>query len=279
MLHSMLEAGSDTVRVLLTRVDPRDLQRWQTMLPLSGALVWVFSGADTVQLAEAPTDLRGCLGSPQFEQEPPFAGAGCYGAIFPGGIRSGQRYGLLARLPGGGEIRGEALVPDSLTILRPAAQERFEVVPAGGPSTGMAQEIEWIPVQWEEGAPGVAGVMLRLHPTTVYRNGARLDDATCVAPGAGWPLLDAMDADSAAFPILYIQCLAGAGTARQPVPWDSLEARLLVTGFDSAYVHYYSTRGERAVEHQHAAVGITGALGVFAGSATTRHPVVLVARP
>ncbi|MDQ3607158.1 MAG: hypothetical protein M3418_13345, partial [Gemmatimonadota bacterium] len=65
---------------------------------------------------------------------------------------------------------------------------------------------------------------------------------------------------------------------QREIPWDSLQVRLLVTAYDSAYVRYRSAHRDRMVEINQAAVGVTGALGLFAGSATAERRIVLVAR-
>lgn len=279
MVHSMLETGSDTVSVLLTRLDPRTLFLDQGSRPLSGASVRIFSGGDTVRLTEAPAGFPSCVREIEFgwSSPSPTAGPGCYAAIVPGGIRAGRRYGLLVTLPGGVAIRGETAVLDTLAMLRPAPGTRVEI-PA--PGSDRPREPVHMPVKWDGGDPASwsGWVSLGLRQVGIYHDGERLPEGTCALPGQLGNFLRAEVADSISVPVGYAFCSAGSGAAQREIPWDSLDVRLLVTTYDSAYVRYHLAPRSRTVEISQAAVGVTGALGVFAGSATTERRIMLVVR-
>jgi hypothetical protein len=82
---------------------------------------------------------------------------------------------------------------------------------------------------------------------------------------------------STGLPIFAVECL------RDGIPerWDSLEARVLVTAFDTAYARYAAqVIGQESILRSHAAAGLSGAYGVFAGAAAAERRLVLInARP
>ncbi|HEV2129602.1 MAG TPA: DUF4249 family protein, partial [Longimicrobiaceae bacterium] len=220
MVHSMLEAGSDTVSVLLTRLDPRTLFINQGSQPLSGANVRIFSGGDTVRLAEAPAGFPSCVREIESGWSNPSAtaGPGCYAAIIPAGIRGGRSYGLLVTLPGGVQIRGEAAVPEAVAMLRPVPGTHVEI-PA--PRRSRPQEPVHLPVKWDGGDPASwsGWVSLGLRQVGIYRDGERLTEGTCALPELG-NFLRAEVADSISVPIPYAFCSAGSGAAQREIPWD-----------------------------------------------------------
>lgn len=273
IVHSVLEAGSDTVAVLLTRLNPRTLFIDQGSRPLSGANVRIFSGADTVRLAEAPAGFPSCVWEVDFGASglSSTAGPGCYAAVVPGGIRAGQRYGLLVTLSGGGEIRGEAAVPEAVSMLRPVPGTHVEIP--------TRRAVVQIPVKWEGGnlASWSGWVSLGMRHAGIYQDGERLPDGECNLPHQFGSFLRAQVADSISIPVAYAVCSAGSGGTQREIQWDSVEVQLLVTTYDSAYVRYSQENRGEAVEISRAAVGVTGALGLFAGSATSERRIVLVA--
>ncbi len=278
MVHSMLEAGSETVSVLLTRLDPRTALLDRGSRPLSGADVRILNGADTVRLAEAAAGFSACLtDASSRDGGPSTAGPGCYAALFPGGIRAGSRYGLLVTLPGGGVIRGEAVVPDTVALLRPAPGTRVDM-PA--PQNQFAPPVSRIPVQWEgrDQAGWTGGMSLGLREAGIYREDERVSEGICNLPVQLGSFFTAQLADTLSIPVPYAYCFTNSGNTQREIPWDSLQVRLLVTAYDSAYVRYRSAHRDRMVEINQAAVGVTGALGLFAGSATAERRIVLVAR-
>lgn len=257
-VHSILLAGSDTARVLVTRTVPSAGVLQSKLEPLAGATVRLASGPDTLTLSGGASECT--AGEPH--RDATHLRAGCYAAAVPGGVRAGGRYALFVDPPGGGEIRGEAVVPADLVLRSPAAGAEVTAGAGGGPgSSGDPVVVRWGSV------PPDRRVELTIAPG---------DSACVVVPGAetgfGSRTLAVTGRDSAVVRIARAWCGNNFGPQR-------IEAELVMTAFDSAYTAYARRVLEaRAVPIDRAAVGITGAIGVFAGAAVERRPVVVVVK-
>ncbi|HEY7768501.1 DUF4249 family protein [Longimicrobium sp.] len=268
MVHGVLAAGQDTVAVLLTRARPGNGDNPIATFPVSGATVRISTGATSVQLVEAPTGFPGCV-STHVSNHPPIT-PGCYAAVFPGGIRSGTTYALSVDLAGRETIRGSATVPHA-PVIDPGTGSRFLVKRKhDGGVPGL------IAARWSVGA-GTAGVGLGVRETAFYRGGQRVPDQSCRFE-YGRAIIYSPGADSAA--ILFhnpIHCDSAHGPGQQ---YDSLDVRLQVTAYDTAFTRYAGLVHEHVsppVHRERFAAGVQGALGLFAGVAVSERPAILVA--
>lgn len=273
MVHSLLQAGSVTVSVLLTRIRPGLGTATPIVQPVSGAAVRIVGAATSVRLDEAHPGLPRCF----HDYTTGFAssGAGCYGALLPGGVKPGARYELQIALPGGGTIEGIAVVPQPLVILAPEHQHR---ILAETPTSARPEIYGSVQTRW--GGSGDAGrVQFRIESLAVLRNGVRVPSARCdfetnsVVPRG----VDARSTDSAFVGFQVLNCFEepASGTLR-PIEPDSIQARFVITAFDTAYTRYAEVISKDAVERRHLSVGVRGALGVFAGAATSEQRVTVL---
>lgn len=264
-VYSVLRTGSDTATVLLLRYQPGDGEAFQR---LSGARVQIVSGSGVVGLPEAPEGFRDCARKPDPFLPVPAIQAGCYAARLPAEIRPGMSYGLRVELPGGDSITGAATVPSVPVVLSPAERAKV-MVPAPGqiitsPSNGFT--VRW--VTREEAARVEVGI----GGATAYRQDRRLMDVTCLVHGGSGAEDHAM-VDSLRYSVLSAECRRG----QEPVQWDSIALRVLVTVYDSAYARYArDVLPESSVRGGRASAGVRGAYGVFAGAASDERLVVLL---
>jgi hypothetical protein len=274
MVHGVLEAGSDTVAVLLTRVRPgRQGTNGAEVLPLSGVDVRIAGGGSSVRLAEAPAGFGACLRARDTTgQGPRVFGPGCYAAVVPGGVRAGGRYELLVAAPGG-EIRGTVTVPTRPVILRPDENARFVIRRESGGERAAGE----IPVRWTAPATA-ASIELNLVAAAVFEKGGQVSGAACRIErpvGLIYPVERGDSASAVIYNPIYCHQPTSATTVRA-VEQDSIHARLLVVAYDTAYTRYATLPSGSSVQRDRFAAGVTGALGVFAGAATTERRITLV---
>lgn len=266
MVHGILAAGSDTVAVLLTRVRTTGADSAATVAPVSGATVRITGGGEAVRLDQAPAGFAACIQEPA--AGPSLAG-GCYTAVLRGGVRAGTTYALDVQVDGRAPVRGSATVPAGPVIHAPAPGARFGVRrrPGEGPTAVL-------PVRWHgTGEDGGFGVGVAV--TAVYSQQTRVSDAVCTLPQGVGPLLPPT-ADSA---VVALHHPALCQTPAGPLEPDSIQARVVVAAYDTGHAHYAAlvqTYAGRPLWRERFAVGVTGALGVFAGIATAEVPVTLV---
>ncbi|CAN5300761.1 hypothetical protein BH24GEM2_BH24GEM2_06480 [soil metagenome] len=274
MVHGVLEAGADTVAVLLTRVRPgRQGSSGPEVLPLSGVEVRITGGGSSVRLAEAPAGFGACLRARDTTgQGPRVFGLGCYAAVIPGGIRAGERYELLVGAPGG-EIRGTVTVPARPVILRPDENARFVIRRESRDERGLGE----VAVRWTAPA-SVAGIELNLVAAAVFEQGRQVPGAACRIERPVGLIYPVERGDSASV-VIYnpIFChQPTSATTERAVEQDSIHTRLLVVAYDTAYTRYATLPSGSSVQRDRFAAGITGALGVFAGAATSEQRITLV---
>jgi hypothetical protein len=268
-VHAVLTAGSQVASVLITRFHPgtRETRR------LSGARVHLIHGTDTLRLVELPTDPDQSLA---VSGTPPPTAPGHYTARVPGGVHAGERYELFVQFPDGGTARGAAVVPHAPRIVAPGTDTRIPVRNNGKPdrdSTGgttVLRPVIEIPVRWHPPS-GVGRVELALGVDAVYRGGTRVSGAGCtLRTPVGF---DVGMQDSSTVRVYEMACTEG----NVPVRWDSVIARLAVTAYDTAYARYAKEVLEgTSVRWSHSSAGLTGARGVFAGSASAERRLILV---
>lgn len=273
LVHSLLLAGSDTVSVYLTRSRPGRGTPAPNIQPIAGAEVRIIGPAGSIRLNEDPPGLPRCFIQNTGLQ--PATQPGCYGALLPGGVKPGARYELQIALPGGGTIEGIAVVPQPLVILAPEHQHR---ILAETPTSARPEIYGSVQTRW--GGSGDAGrVQFRIQSLAVLRNGVRVPSASCdfetisVVPRG----VDARSTGSAFVGFQVLNCFEepASGTLRRIEP-DSIQARFVITAFDTAYTRYAEVISKDAVERRHLSVGVRGALGVFAGAATSEQRVTVL---
>lgn len=269
-VYGVMEAGSDTVRVILSRFDSRVAASAQPFAPLSGARVRVVRGPDTTHLAEAPAGFSDCYRNPPPSGTQPAIRSGCYAARIPGGVRPRQQYQLSVLLPGGGTISGAALVPGAPALNSPAANARVEVPAAFSP--GEAQRPGLVRVHWAP-VENAGRIEASLSGAAVYRNGRVASGVSCRVTAFPGTSADLIRLDSVVLAVTAPDCTENG----RPATWDSISARLLVTAYDTAYARYAAElAGGGTIRHPRASAGVSGAYGVFGGAASTERRLVLV---
>jgi hypothetical protein len=262
VVHSVLVAGADTVMVVLTRTLGSTGQYGpESPEPLSGATVRLSSGADTLQFMEQDNEARRCL--PHHVPPEHWKRVGCYLGAIPGGVRAGATYELRIEPPGHGTIQGRATVPAPPTLREPAAQASITV--ATDPIR--SARLDPVPVRWDAVEPGHRlELVLRTRDDKCW-----VSSEISQRYDSNFDLdFDLSSLDSASIRHQRISC-------GDQEPADSYLADLSLTLFDTAYARYLKHNGvHRVTPRGTGAAGITGALGVFAGAATTKVPVTLL---
>lgn len=266
VVHSVLQAGADTVAVLLTRTASHFRQGPSGPAdPLTGASVRIIADGDTLQLTEQSAAANRCghHGAQLSEGPGGKGGVGCYLAALPGGVRAGESYELVIDHPEHSTIQGRATVPTPPALHEPVALVAIEV----GTNSNVGERLEPLHIRWSNVEPG-----RRLELT--IRTG---EEGCWVAIQVGRRHGDLFGVeltglDSAAVVRRWIHC------GQQELA-DSYPAYLYLTAFDGAYTAYQQKNtGFGSTPQAEASMGVVGALGVFAGAATTRIPITLQVR-
>lgn len=261
VVHSVLMAGADTVSVVLTSTssffsgDGRS-----TSKTLSGATVRLVAGGDTIPFVEQAELLNRC--AVRRSPTDPRLGTGCYLAALPGGVQAGATYELSIETVAHGTVRGRAKVPTAAVLLEPVALTELTVADQ---SHWRGEVRDPVMVRWHGAEPG-----RRLELSLRTRaEGCR------VAFSVGWRYgenigVELAGPDTASLHSRWLFCPGGE-------PAESYPADIYLTVYDSAYTSYMShLRIYGSTPRHRAAFGVEGALGVFAGAATTTVPVTLV---
>lgn len=280
MVHAVLEAGADSALVRLAWV--RGTGGAPRIEPLSGAVVELRSAGVQLRLEEAAEGLARCRPGrydpgQRLDEPPATGGRGCYVAAVPGGIRAGEVYDLKVAIAGGPEIRGRAVVPDSPMILQPETEARL-VLEASPGSWWISDPT---PIRWRTPA-GTGAIALAVQPDQIFEQGAPSLGARCEVPLVGEDglygvVVAAERTDSISRRAILTNCIEydGATPVRSVLP-DSVHARLRVLAYDTAFARYQQMVGGESVRRERAAVGLSGALGVFVGAAAAEQRLVLV---
>lgn len=282
LVHSVLSAGTDTVRVLLTR--PASDQSFDAApVRVSGAQVRIAGGGAEVLLREAPEGFGHCL-IPRYNGDPSppaaVAGPGCYAAVLPGGVLAGTRYTLEVHVPGGERASGETTVPARPEWIRPAEGERIHMrwSTLGGLHMG---EVESLALQWRSAA---AALEIPIVAADEVYAGGQIVEAGCVLyllnPDGSLAMYSgaSVQGDSLRVRAHLANCTqrgAAAGSA-SPVRPDSVSVSLLLAAYDTAYVVHTNRRGERGIREDRASPGLRGAYGVFGSVATALRRIMFV---
>lgn len=268
VVHSVLEAGADSVRVMMSW-SPRSARMYGPTRdrPLSGATVMIISEGDTLHLSEQDDAGNSCRrGGGNTPAPTAERGEGCYVAVLPGGVRSGATYDLLIEPPGGREtVRGRTTVPSAPVLLEPAADAVIDI----GTEPRQAERLDPVLFLWS-GADPKRRLELAI----------RTDGAECVVSMRGgnrWANdyfgMDLTGFGSIVLTERWMYC-RGSELA------ESYPAGVILTTFDEAYTLYREhNAGAATTPSEFASAGLTGALGVFGAAASTTVPVTLVVRP
>lgn len=266
-VYGLVMAGSDDVRILVTRFDPAGGRTHG----VAEADVRVWSGADTVLLAAAGPGAD-CFG------EAAEGGEGCYAARLPRPANPGETWGLRVGYPDGAVATGAATVPAPPVIRSPAVGARASVANRGvarpgplGLETLGEVEVAYTP------DPLTPEFDVVLAPGTPWAAGKAGPDASCgpryrVATAAA-PFKAPTDVT---VHISALNCTRGSAA----VAWDSVEALVEVVAYDTAYSRYLrQVHHAIAVRRELASAGLSGAYGVFGAAARDRRWITLVAAP
>lgn len=274
-VHSLLRARSDTVAVWLTRTLAGTGEDGPALEPISGAQVRIAGPGGSVYLAEVSGAVGPCGpvywdGSHSSDRP----GAGCYGAIFPGGIEAGTRYELLIVLPSGDTIRGATVVPEAPFLLAPENHTRIEV-PAWSSSLPEKLEVRWRrDPEARSVRPGPSLVAER-----VFERGAAQPDAFCQV--MAWPDGDPIGTTElrVELEIYWANCYRPPTEDSPPVAidWDSMHVTLRVPACDTACARYQEqVANQRYAPEDRASAGLTGAYGLFGGLVLAERSMVFV---
>jgi len=277
-VHSVLHAGADTVKVLVSRSGVSGGQ--SVVTPVSGARVRIAGGGTEVTLREAPGGFSGCVNrvDPNLPSAAELVMApGCYAAVVPGGIRSGERYLLSVELTDGGRVTGETVVPRPAEILRPAENARLTVQRFGGPGGGTDSVL----VRWRTPLDAV-GSFPQMQAGTVYRSGTAVPGATCqvhfFGPDVYGPggIRAVAPEDSLRGQVQFGGCQVRSGNTAAEVRPDSIDALFVVQARDSAYARYARPDRDAGVRRGSRSHGLRGAYGLFGSVATGTRRVRLL---
>lgn len=238
LVHSVLQADSDTARLRLERVDPEgstwaSIDDAQVVLegPESTVLTWV-PGPPCVDTATLPIRRD----------------TGCYVGAPAGAVTAGSEYRLSASLAAGQEVRGRTRVPlpPGLELL----EEPWIRWPLPHPFVAVR-------VVWDAGG-GVGRVEARLGALEGHeRNGAWHSGCSLELD----PFAHDPRTGPAEIRIRDIGC---------PFDWDTLAVEVRSTAYDTAYARYFEQAGptSKGISFSNASAGLDGALGVFGAAAT-----------
>jgi hypothetical protein len=261
-VHSVLVAGADTVMVVLTRTPPSlGPYEYASPQPLYGATVRISSDGETLLLVEQDGMGARCLPrsiTPHYGSQ-----VGCYLAAIPGGVRAGETYELTIETHGYGTIQGRATVPSAPALLEPVAHSTITI----GTEFPWSDRLDPVPVSWGAVEPDHR-LELTLR-TKAEECSVAMEVSQRYGNNSG---ADLSGLDSASIQYRRIYC-------RDQELAESYLADLSLTLFDTAYARYLKYNGvHRSTPKDYGSAGVVGALGVFAGAATTSVPVNLQVR-
>jgi hypothetical protein len=274
MVHGVMEAGSDTVVIRLTETVARERGLGAGTRGVRGAAVELAGGGVTTPLREYGGGRGACWSTPAPALDPDAGNPGCYLGVVPGGVRAGERYELRITLDDGRRVRGEARVPAAPELRRPADGERWEIEGTPG---GAMRIVGPLVLEWRH-EPALAALTLSLQSDSAFRGGVVVPDSNCgVFMGN---LVSAPEFQSVGLN-MSLFCQVWSGPAGEPMPMpDSLQVRLRVVFFDTAFVRYRSlTERGASLRRNEAALGLEGAAGVFSAAAVAERRVIMVPRP
>ncbi|MGH7462086.1 MAG: hypothetical protein ACREMA_13830, partial [Longimicrobiales bacterium] len=246
MVHALLHAGADTVSMLVTRVRGEWPGSEAPSIPVTNAHVRLIQTPDTFTLVTG----RGCVSVSGLPDKSDLNN-GCYSAVLAGGVRAGALYELEIDIAGEPPVRGSVRVPEMPVFLAPAPGIEL---PSGTPPVF----VRW---SYPETSPFVE---LRLRANRPQCNAAITTPSD--ASPRSWLMFTGVDSAT-----------VGANVTCDDTAMEREAARLTVTVYDTAYTRFFRLHFRAEALHlRDAAVGITGAIGVFGAAASASIPVVVV---
>lgn len=258
VVHAVLVAGTDAATVVVARVGTQDPE------PVSGAQVRVVGGGVTTVLPEATQGtLHSCRPVSGTPGQAPQSRTGCYTATLPGGVRPGAEYRLEVDLSSGEQVRGRTVVPAAPVLHAPVDRLR---IPARETEWGTLRSLNPFTVRWTADA----SVSLRGEASRGWTRDTEIRCGASVARDDDEPVTGRPD--SVRLGVEVVGCTAGQENPN--VRADSVEVRVSVTAYDSAYVAYFR-ESDGGIPLEQASSGLEGAFGLFGSAATAfRHVVV-----
>ncbi len=275
IVHSVLTAGSDTVKVLLTTpaakgsANPNPVRVGRAIVRLSG-------GGHEVTLVEAPAGFTECVAPLIFEpQQLGPVQAGCYAAVLPGGVLHGTRYTLRVEAPGREVVTGETVVPAAPEWISFPEQSAVRVTWSRGSALSLPFVLRWrtaaaateIPPVWTE---------------RIFRGGRDIEGRCVMVPVRSEGTLftnpgTSARTDSMQFQIMLVNCSSADASPGQPtLQPDSAYAPILLSVYDQFYAAHVLDRARGSSSTRSASPGLSGAYGVFGSVATQPKRLVLV---
>lgn len=277
-VHAVLAAGDERAAVVLTRFTPGQME-----LPerVAGATVRLTRGGQTLELREAASGPPRCAPGGPGPEPGPDAHVGCYTTEVPGGVQPGERWTLEARFPGGPTATGVVVVPEPPALSEPADGLRVPVSNRGEPiaePNGELPVLASVPLGWSAPA-GTGRLEVVLRARAAFAGVGAVPQASCMLNGFSPGGIDVLGSTLRELRLYAVDCHTPTPPGR--VAWDSIDAELVMTAFDSAYARYVREldrfEGNDAIRPEHATAGVVGAYGLFAGAATVRRRLLLIA--
>jgi hypothetical protein len=287
MVHGLLEAGADTVILFVSEIRVSNRGATTRTRGVSGATVELSGGGSTLRLQEVTSGVERCPlppGNPwMYDPNPDTRTFGCYVGLVPGGLRAGTGYELHVALPDGRMIRGAAEMPAIPELLQPDGVLRLDAVPS---SRSSIETLETVVLRWQVDRR-TAMVVVSAWSETAFRGGGPEPGFTCDAvlearyrDQWGEEVFDPQRVDSVRQKVVVRGCGEGGSPAvyREVKP-DSVHVQLRVAAYDSAFArHLDLLRSPGSVRFREAAIGLDGAVGIFAATAAADRRVVVIRR-
>lgn len=236
-VHGVLVTGAQGFRLRVTRNDPR-LQLGEE--PVNGVVITPVTGRDTLAVLEE-------AGSA--------SGGGWYAITVPGGISPGDTFELLIILPSG-RASASTIALSSPAFISPIGPLRIHLMDSLRLPVDIAAP------------PRAAGASLFIRTDAVYVAEGQFLEGVCAFPSGEH--LDVPPRGAAELTSFLLRKPSSCfdPTSGRQLSWDSVDVRLGVTVFDSAYVQYAQTLFDADGAYRpHASSGVSGALGLFASAA------------
>ncbi len=258
VVHAVLQAGADSVTVVVARVGVREAE------PVTDAQVRLVGGGTMTVLPGAlQPSVHTCRPVPEVPGQAPRPRTGCYTARLPGGVQAGVEYQLEVDLPSGERVRGRTVVPATPALH--GAGERLRV-PGRATEWGSLRSVSPFTLRWTADQPvSVWGQSVRGWARDVEMNCAASLHRDDDVPVTGRP-------DSVRLGVEVHGC--SPPPDNQSVRPDSVEMRVSVTAYDSAYVAYFQ-ESDGGIPLEQASKGLEGAFGLFGSAAGAYRPVVV----
>jgi hypothetical protein len=252
VVQGMLIAGDTAATIAVFRAGAPDV--WNAGVASRGvtdAVVMITQAADTFTLGHVPG--AQCRYSPSAGNPD----RGCYSGSIPGGVQHGRKYELTVRV-GAATVRGSAEVPQPPVLREPGAG--FAIT---APSSLDGSGADPVVVRWDGVAPdALAELNLR---TATQDCGVTLR----VGPLFMGSTLRLTGPSAITFSVAHVGCSQG-------VPTGTVPALLTLSAYDANFSRYVRSQTGGAVREVDAAIGLTGAYGVFGAVASTRRDVSLL---